>query len=176
MYNILHLICRCSNVTYGYLIFYKFWFLFIKLLPSCIENESVHIITSLHKTQYKGKKRTKKREHLELLSEFLLFLCLQVELALDVERVVPEFIRRRYVTKCDTYKPNKRTLNPLKLLARAEAGDLSSQAISKALDPDLVSTNSVYSHSCTVRRVFLAPHSVCILYVFNYNIQCHCYL
>lgn len=64
-------------------------------------------------------------------------MAMQVELALDVERVVPEFIRRRFVTKCDTYKPNKRTLNPLKLLARAEAGDLSSQAISKALDPDL---------------------------------------
>lgn len=64
-------------------------------------------------------------------------MAMQVELALDVERVVPEFIRRRYVTKCDTYKPNKRTLNPLKLLARAEAGDLSSLAISKALDPDL---------------------------------------
>ncbi|XP_078341793.1 transient receptor potential cation channel subfamily A member 1 homolog isoform X1 [Crassostrea virginica] len=64
-------------------------------------------------------------------------MAMQVELALDVERVVPEFIRRRFVTKCDTYKPNKKTLNPLKLLARAEAGELSSQAISKALDPDL---------------------------------------
>ena len=68
-----------------------------------------------------------------------MFFWFQVELALDVERVVPEFIRRRFVTKCDTYKPNKKTLNPLKLLARAEAGELSSQAISKALDPDLVS-------------------------------------
>ncbi|XP_048765661.1 transient receptor potential cation channel subfamily A member 1 homolog isoform X2 [Ostrea edulis] len=64
-------------------------------------------------------------------------MAMQVELALDVERVVPEFIRRRFVTKCDTYRPNRKTLNPLKLLARAEAGDLSSQAISKALDPDL---------------------------------------
>ncbi|XP_061171192.1 transient receptor potential cation channel subfamily A member 1 homolog isoform X1 [Saccostrea echinata] len=64
-------------------------------------------------------------------------MAMQVDLALDVERVVPEFIRRRFVAKCDTYRPNRKTLNPLKLLARAEAGDLSSQAISKALDPDL---------------------------------------
>ncbi|KAK3103049.1 hypothetical protein FSP39_016076 [Pinctada imbricata] len=64
-------------------------------------------------------------------------MAMQVDLALDVEKVVPEFIRRRFVVKCEKIAPNKGTLNPLKRLAAAESGDLSSESISKALNPDL---------------------------------------
>ncbi|CAC5420395.1 TRPA1 [Mytilus coruscus] len=64
-------------------------------------------------------------------------MAMQVELALDVERLVPEFIRRRFVIQKQKIRPNERTLNPLKKLAAIEAGDLSSAAISKALNPEL---------------------------------------
>jgi hypothetical protein len=53
-----------------------------------------------------------------------------------VERIVPEFIRRRFVIQKEKIKPNERTLNPFKKLSTIETGDLSSAAISKALNPD----------------------------------------
>lgn len=58
---------------------------------------------------------------------------------MDVERIVPEFFRRRFVIQKQKIKPNERTLNPLKKLSNIEAGDLSSATISKALNPELVS-------------------------------------
>ncbi|XP_071138004.1 transient receptor potential cation channel subfamily A member 1 homolog isoform X4 [Mytilus edulis] len=64
-------------------------------------------------------------------------MAMQVELALDVERLVPEFIRRRFVIQKQKIRPNERSLNPLKKLSAIEAGDLSSAAISKALSPEL---------------------------------------
>ncbi|XP_033741695.1 transient receptor potential cation channel subfamily A member 1 homolog [Pecten maximus] len=64
-------------------------------------------------------------------------MAMQVELALDVERIVPEFIRRKFVTKKQTIKPNQGLKNPFSRLANLEAGDLSSAAINKALNPDL---------------------------------------
>ena len=63
----------------------------------------------------------------------------QVDLALDVEKVVPDFIRRRFMVKCEKIAPNRSTVNPFKRLAAAEAGDLTSESISKALDPEVVS-------------------------------------
>ncbi|KAJ8315242.1 hypothetical protein KUTeg_007392 [Tegillarca granosa] len=64
-------------------------------------------------------------------------MAMQVELALDVERVVPEIIRRRFVRKCETVRPNEGSRNPFKKLVNIESGALSSAAISKALDPEL---------------------------------------
>lgn len=55
-----------------------------------------------------------------------------------MERLVPEFIRRRFVIQKQKIRPNERSLNPLKKLSAIEAGDLSSAAISKALSPELV--------------------------------------
>ena len=55
-----------------------------------------------------------------------------------MERIVPEFIRRRFVIQKEKIKPNERTLNPFKKLSTIETGDLSSAAISKALNPELV--------------------------------------
>lgn len=63
----------------------------------------------------------------------------QVELALDVESIVPQFIRRRFVVKCRTIRPNS-TRHHCKVFRRFMAeSELSSEAIVKALNPELVS-------------------------------------
>ncbi|KAK3088028.1 hypothetical protein FSP39_013681 [Pinctada imbricata] len=64
-------------------------------------------------------------------------MAMQVDLALDVEKVVPDFIRKRVVVKCEKIAPNRSTMNPFLRFKAAEAGDLTSESISKALDPDL---------------------------------------
>ncbi|CAD5117061.1 DgyrCDS5882 [Dimorphilus gyrociliatus] len=65
-------------------------------------------------------------------------LAMQVELALDVERILPEFIRRRFVVKKKTIKPqvssSKKAFNQLLNL---NENFLSPEEISKALDADL---------------------------------------
>lgn len=70
-------------------------------------------------------------------------LAMQVELALDVERIVPEIIRRRFVVKKKTIKPQissgKKALN---MLLNLNENFLSPAEISKALDADLVSITS----------------------------------
>lgn len=64
-------------------------------------------------------------------------MAMQVDLALDVERIVPEFIRRKFVIKKQTFRPNQGRKNPFSRLSNLEAGELSSASINKALNPDL---------------------------------------
>ncbi|KAI0226875.1 hypothetical protein LSAT2_022672 [Lamellibrachia satsuma] len=65
-------------------------------------------------------------------------LAMQVELALDVESIVPQFIRRRFVVKCRTIRPNS-TRHHCKVFRRFMAeSELSSEAIVKALNPELI--------------------------------------
>ena len=67
------------------------------------------------------------------------FVRSQVELALDVESIVPQFIRRRFVVKSRTIRPNinrHRCTLFRRIMAESE---LSSDAIVKALNPELVS-------------------------------------
>lgn len=64
-------------------------------------------------------------------------LAMQVELALNVESVLPQFIRRKFVVKCQYIEPNKAVRNPLRRLLNIESGFMSTQAIIKALNPDL---------------------------------------
>jgi hypothetical protein len=64
-------------------------------------------------------------------------LAMQVELALDVEAVLPQFIRRRFVRKTETISPNARSTNTFKRMFHLESNFLSAGAITKALNPDL---------------------------------------
>ena len=59
-------------------------------------------------------------------------------MALDVERIIPDFIRRRFHILKKTIRPNKMKSNPLSRLIHA-GSIMSSQAIQKALNPELVS-------------------------------------
>jgi transient receptor potential cation channel subfamily A protein 1 len=63
-------------------------------------------------------------------------LAMQVELALDVEALLPHFLRKRTMLKCTKIKPNEET-NYITKFFHLESGTLSATAISKALHPDL---------------------------------------
>ena len=59
-------------------------------------------------------------------------------MALDVERMVPDFFRRRFVIKKETLKPN---VGFGKIFTRTfglESYGLTAQNISKALNPEMV--------------------------------------
>ena len=72
-------------------------------------------------------------------------LLLQVELALDVEAVSPEFFRKRNFKRVETIKPNVKRNAVARFFTESSA--LSAQAITKALDPELVSNynNIIYT-------------------------------
>ncbi|KAL4233751.1 hypothetical protein ACF0H5_008431 [Mactra antiquata] len=63
--------------------------------------------------------------------------AMQVELALDVERIVPDFFRRRLVVRKDAMKPNQGVNKFLSGLFGLESYGLTAQNINKALNPDL---------------------------------------
>lgn len=62
-------------------------------------------------------------------------LAMQVELALDVEAVSPEFFRKRNFKRVETIKPNVKRNAVARFFTESSA--LSAQAITKALDPEL---------------------------------------
>lgn len=64
-------------------------------------------------------------------------LAMQVELALDVESIVPQFIRRRFVVKCRTIRPNANRHYCTVFRRLMAESELSSEAIVKALNPEL---------------------------------------
>ena len=68
----------------------------------------------------------------------VLFFCQQVELALDVESVVPQFIRRKFVVKEETITPNNNQGNFIKRFFSTTSTFMSATAITKALNPELV--------------------------------------
>ena len=70
-----------------------------------------------------------------LLHKYL-YCLLQVELALDVESIVPHFIRRKFVVKLQKIRPHEH-LNPIQRFLSSKS--MSSEAITKALNPELVS-------------------------------------
>lgn len=64
---------------------------------------------------------------------------LKVELALDVEGILPQFIRRKFVVRSHTIAPNTKSRNPLKRLFRLDLNfDSTSTSIVAALNPELV--------------------------------------
>lgn len=63
--------------------------------------------------------------------------AMQVELALDVERIVPDFFRRRLVVRKDTLWPNRGINKMLSGLFGLESYGLTAQSINKALNPEL---------------------------------------
>ncbi|XP_064627394.1 transient receptor potential cation channel subfamily A member 1 homolog isoform X2 [Lineus longissimus] len=62
-------------------------------------------------------------------------LAMQVELALDVESFVPAIVRRKYMTKSQTIKPNHK-VNWFRRTFTSE-GQLSAASIAQALNPEL---------------------------------------
>lgn len=63
--------------------------------------------------------------------------AMQVELALDVERMVPDFIRRRFVIKKETLMPNAGFGRVFTRTFGLESYGLTAQNISKALNPEM---------------------------------------
>ncbi|XP_041352044.1 transient receptor potential cation channel subfamily A member 1 homolog [Gigantopelta aegis] len=63
-------------------------------------------------------------------------MAMQVEMALDVERIIPDFVRRKFHILKKTIKPNMMYNNPLSRLIHA-GSIMSSEAIQKALNPEL---------------------------------------
>jgi hypothetical protein len=61
-----------------------------------------------------------------------------VELALDVERIVPDFFRRRLVVRKDSMKPNQGISKLFSSVFGLESYGLTAQTIHKALNPELV--------------------------------------
>ena len=61
----------------------------------------------------------------------------QVELALDVESLLPSFFQRRFMRRCYKLKPNQKK-TALARLMNFESSHMTSVAIAKALDPELV--------------------------------------
>nr|XP_006815450.1 PREDICTED: uncharacterized protein LOC102805538 [Saccoglossus kowalevskii] len=63
---------------------------------------------------------------------------MQVELALDVEQLIPQFIRRRFIVRKETIMPNYVYGNPVTRLYYyfAGSGAISAPSIAKALNPD----------------------------------------
>ncbi|KAK3773373.1 hypothetical protein RRG08_023251 [Elysia crispata] len=61
-------------------------------------------------------------------------MAMQVDLALDVERIIPDFLRRRAFCRRKTIRPNQLFANPLRRLITNSY--LSPQALQKALSPD----------------------------------------
>ena len=60
-------------------------------------------------------------------------------MALDVERMVPDFIRRRFITKKETLAPNAGFGRLFTRTFGLESYGLTAQTISKALNPEMVS-------------------------------------
>ncbi|XP_059143881.1 transient receptor potential cation channel subfamily A member 1 homolog isoform X2 [Physella acuta] len=71
-------------------------------------------------------------------------MAMQVELALDVERVLPDFIKRRAFTRKKTIRPNRTYSNPL--VSAMTGSHLSPQALQKALNPELSDIEKVRSN------------------------------
>ena len=69
----------------------------------------------------------------------------QVELALDVERVIPDFIRRKAFIKRKTIKPNIMFSNPISRFFLSRAG-LTSKSLQQHLNPELVSQIACHHH------------------------------
>ncbi|XP_046578884.1 transient receptor potential cation channel subfamily A member 1 homolog isoform X2 [Haliotis rubra] len=63
-------------------------------------------------------------------------MAMQVDLALDVERILPDFIRRKSYIRRKTFKPNQWLSNPVRRLLNYQSS-MSAQAIQKALNPEL---------------------------------------
>lgn len=63
---------------------------------------------------------------------------LQVELALDVERMVPDFIRRKFVVRKESLSPNAGFSVYFSKTFGLESYGLTAQNINKALNPELV--------------------------------------
>ncbi|XP_048240280.1 transient receptor potential cation channel subfamily A member 1 homolog [Haliotis rufescens] len=66
----------------------------------------------------------------------LKIMAMQVDLALDVEKSLPDFIRRKTYIRCRTLTPNKWLGNPFRRLLNYQHSR-SAQAIQKALNPEL---------------------------------------
>ncbi|KAK7502989.1 hypothetical protein BaRGS_00005615 [Batillaria attramentaria] len=63
-------------------------------------------------------------------------MAMQVELALDVERVIPDFIRRKAFVKRKTIKPNELLSNPVTRFFNSQSG-LTPKALQDHLNPEL---------------------------------------
>ncbi|RUS77619.1 hypothetical protein EGW08_014619 [Elysia chlorotica] len=61
-------------------------------------------------------------------------MAMQVELALDVERIIPDFLRRRAFCRRKTIRPNRLFANPIQRMFTNSY--LSPSALQKALNPD----------------------------------------
>ena len=61
-----------------------------------------------------------------------------MELALDVESILPQFIRRRFVVKSRTIRPNENRHHNSIYRCLMDESELSSEVIFKALNPGLV--------------------------------------
>ncbi|ELT91340.1 hypothetical protein CAPTEDRAFT_201917 [Capitella teleta] len=64
-------------------------------------------------------------------------LAMQVELALDVESIVPQFLRRKFVRKSLNVKPNDNSNNRMKHFFQKSMFMSSSTDLNKALNPEL---------------------------------------
>ncbi|XP_074658298.1 transient receptor potential cation channel subfamily A member 1 homolog isoform X1 [Tubulanus polymorphus] len=62
-------------------------------------------------------------------------LAMQVELALEVEGILPQFLRRKFIRKCETIRPNKR-MGAVRKFMNWES-TLSASTIAQALNPEL---------------------------------------
>lgn len=81
--------------------------------------------------------------------------ALQVELALDVERMVPDFIRRKFVVRKESLSPNIGLNVFFSRTFGLESYGLTAQTISKALNPELVS----YSEHVHSKRVLISLYT-----------------
>ncbi|KAL5009533.1 hypothetical protein ScPMuIL_011838 [Solemya velum] len=79
-------------------------------------------------------------------------MAMQVDLALDVERVLPGFIRRRFVIKCEKVKPNAGIHNPLRRIMSIDSDTFSSLEIAKALNPELDEIEKVLEEQGKVKK------------------------
>ncbi|CAL1538524.1 unnamed protein product, partial [Lymnaea stagnalis] len=68
-------------------------------------------------------------------------MAMRVELALDVERIIPHFIRRKVFSRRRTLRPNMIHSNPFRRAFTSSY--LSPQALQKALNPELVKIEKV---------------------------------
>jgi transient receptor potential cation channel subfamily A protein 1 len=72
---------------------------------------------------------------------------------LDVESIVPQFIRRKFVRKSITVQPNEYLQNRVKRFFQRSMFMSSSINIAKALNPELVSWITAFA--CTVHMMLL---------------------
>ena len=77
-------------------------------------------------------------------------MAMQVELALDVEAVLPHFLRRKFVMRCHKLTPNRHSKNPFRRLFSSSS--LSAGAITKALNPELVGHISAVNYDIDLSK------------------------